>query len=98
MRRLDEQGESALIQPESPANRFPDLVRQLVKQLKVLLPSMGKVRIAQTLAAAGLRLGPTTVGRISENEIPAPLRAMAWFRITGTSSAPSAPGTSGTST
>jgi transposase InsO family protein len=64
LRRVDEEGESALIQTFEPVNRFPGFVRCLVKQLKVLLPTMGKVRIAQVLSRAGLHLGVTTVGRI----------------------------------
>ena len=64
MRRVVEGGERALIRLDGPANRFPDLVRQLVRQLKRVVPTMGKVRIAQVLARAGLQLGPTTVRRI----------------------------------
>jgi transposase-like protein len=62
--RVDEQDESALVRISEPVNRFPDFVRYLVKQLKALLPTMGKVRIAQVLARAGLHLGATMVGRI----------------------------------
>lgn len=43
---------TALIQLTEPVNRFPDYVRYLVRQLKALCPTMGKVRIAQTLARA----------------------------------------------
>ena len=39
-------------------------MRYIVKRLKVLCPSMGKKRIAQTLSRAGLALGVNTVGRI----------------------------------
>jgi transposase-like protein len=60
IRRLDEEGERALVQISEPVNRFPDFVRYLVRQLKALLPTMGKVRIAQVLARAGLHLGATT--------------------------------------
>jgi len=70
MRRLDEEGERALVRASEPVNRFPDFVRYLVKQLKTLLPSMGKVRIAQVLARAGLHLGATTVGRILREPEP----------------------------
>jgi putative transposase len=70
--RLDEEGEHALVQTAEPVNRFPDFVRYLVVQLKVLLPSMGKVRIAQMLARAGLHLGVTTVGRMLKEEEPVP--------------------------
>ena len=34
MRRLDEQGERSLIQTVEPVNRYPDFVRNLVRQLK----------------------------------------------------------------
>ena len=75
IRRVDEQGERALIQTSMPVNKFPDFVRYLVRQLKALLPTMGKVRIAQILARAGLHLGPTTVGRILRETEP-PLKGL----------------------
>jgi transposase InsO family protein len=75
VRRVDEEGEGALIQVSEPVNKFPDLVRYLVKQLKVLLPTMGKARIAQVLARAGLHLGVTTVGRMLKETEPIPEEA-----------------------
>jgi putative transposase len=72
LRRVDEEGESALVQISEPVNKFPDFVRHLVKQLKALCPTMGKVRIAEVLARAGLHLGATTVGRILKNTEPVP--------------------------
>jgi len=72
LRRIDEEGEGALIQISEPVNKFPDFVRYLVKQLRVLLPTMGKTRIAQVLARAGLHLGVTTVGRILKETEPMP--------------------------
>ncbi len=63
-KRLDEEGEDALVQTPEPINRFPDFVRHIVCRLKVLCPTMGKKRIAQTLARAGLQLGVSTVGRM----------------------------------
>ncbi len=63
-RRVDEEGEDALLQTPEPINRFPEFVRHIVMRLKVLCPTMGKKRIAQTLARAGLALGVSTVGRI----------------------------------
>ena len=62
--RLDEPGARPLIQTTEPINRFPDFVRCLVRQLKATFPSMGSVRIAQTLGRAGLQLSATTVRRI----------------------------------
>ena len=71
MKRLDEEGADALVQLREPVNRFPDFVRYVVQRLRTLCPSMGKKKLAQTLARAGLHLGTTTVGRILK-EKPAP--------------------------
>jgi putative transposase len=62
--RVDEQGPDALVQLQEPVNKFPDFVRYVVQTLKALCPSLGKVKIAEILARAGLHLGVTTVGRI----------------------------------
>jgi transposase InsO family protein len=70
--RVDEEGEGALIQISELVNKYPDFVRYLVKQLKVLLPTMGKTRIAQILARTGLHLGVTTVGRMLRDTDPIP--------------------------
>jgi transposase InsO family protein len=64
IRRVDEQGERALVQTEEPVNKYPEFVAQLVRELKLICPDFGKVRIAQVLARAGLQLGATTVGRM----------------------------------
>jgi len=65
-KRLDEDGADALVRIPVPVNRFPDLVSYLVAQLRALLPAMGKVRVADLLARAGLVLGATTVKRLAE--------------------------------
>jgi transposase InsO family protein len=64
MRRLDEDGEPALIQTVEPVNRYPEFVRNLVRQLKALCPAMGTERMAQVLGRAGLALGATTIRRM----------------------------------
>jgi len=64
VKRIDEQGANALLQLREPVNIFPDFVRYIVQRLKTLSPTMGKVKIAETLCRAGLHLGVTTVGRI----------------------------------
>ncbi len=74
-KRLGEEGPQALVQLREPANRFPDFVRYAVQRLKVLCPSMGKVKMAQILARAGLHLGATTVGRIVKEKPPDPRAA-----------------------
>jgi putative transposase len=71
--RLDEEGPHALVQMRTPVNRFPVFVRYVVQRLKTLCPTMGKVKIAQTLARAGLHLAATTVGRmLKEDAAPKP--------------------------
>jgi len=52
------------VQLREPVNKFPDFVRHIVQRLQVLCPSLGKVKIAQMLARAGLHLCATTVGRM----------------------------------
>lgn len=44
------------MQLREPVNKFPDFVTVVVRQLRATVPAMGKVRIAQTPARAGLRL------------------------------------------
>jgi len=64
LKRVDEQGTDSLVQVARPVNRFPEFVDHLVQKLKLSFPAMGKVRIAQLLARAGLHLAVTTVGRM----------------------------------
>ncbi len=68
MKRIDQEGPDALLQLREPVNKFPDFVRYIVQRLKTLSPSMGKVKVAETLCRAGLHLGVTTVGRILKEE------------------------------
>jgi len=70
MHRLDEQEPAALVQLREPVNKFPDFVTVVVQQLHATVPAMGKVRIAQTLARAGLKLSKTTVGRMLKRPLP----------------------------
>jgi transposase InsO family protein len=68
VKRIDENGPDALLQLREPVNKFPDFVRYIVQRLKILSPSMGKVKIAETLCRAGLHLVVTTVGRILKED------------------------------
>ena len=70
LRRVDEAGPRALVQLARPVNRFPDYVADLVRWLKAMCPTMGKRRIADALARAGLQLGATTVGRMLKDRAP----------------------------
>ena len=69
--RLDEEGPAALVRTPVPVNKYPDFVRYLVQRLQVLCPRLGKVKIAQVLARAGLHVGVTSVGRM-RRESPKP--------------------------
>ena len=64
MRRLDEEGEEGLARIGEPINRYPDFLGYLVRRMKLACPNLGKVRIAQMLARAGLHVGASTVGRM----------------------------------
>ena len=74
LRRVDEKGREALVQAARPFNRYADFVDHVVQRLKVSFPAMGKVRIAQLLARAGLILAVSTVGRMMKrpSATPAP--------------------------
>ena len=61
LRRVDD---DSLVQTQTPVNRFPDFVRYAVQQIKLFCPTLGKVKIADMLARAGIHIGKTTVGRI----------------------------------
>jgi hypothetical protein len=62
MNRLDEDGPKALVRVRQPVNKFPDFLRYIVQRLTTLCPALGKQKIAQTLARAGLHLGATPIG------------------------------------
>jgi len=73
LKRIDGEGNTALVRLREPVNRFPDFVRYIVQRLKALCPSLGKRKIAQILARAGLHLGSTTVQRmVKDKAIPPP--------------------------
>ena len=63
VRRTNNAGDD-LLRTSTPVNRFPEFVRYVVQRLKALCPTMGKRRIAETLARAGLSLSATTVSRM----------------------------------
>ena len=72
LKRIDEDGAAALVQLRQPVNKFPDFMRYLVQRLKTLCPSLGKRKIAQILARAGLHLGATTVRRMIKSKVTRP--------------------------
>ena len=61
LRRVDD---DSLVETQTPVNRFPDFVRYTVQQIKLLCPRLGKAKIADKLARAGIHIAKTTVGRI----------------------------------
>jgi putative transposase len=70
MARLDEEGADALVRLPEPVNKFPDFVGYLVRRLKILCPTLGKLKIAQVLARAGVHIGSTTVRRMLRETRP----------------------------
>lgn len=70
MRRLNEQGPSAIVQIQEPVNKYPDFVRYIVRRLKVLCPTLGKAKMAHMLSRAGLHLATTTVRRMLQDAPP----------------------------
>lgn len=70
MKRIDEQGEHALVKPRVAVNRFPDFVAELVRQLRATIPSAGKRRMAHVLARAGLVLSASSVARLARRSAP----------------------------
>jgi transposase InsO family protein len=90
--RVDEGGEQALLRIPVPVNRFPDFVEHLVQQLAALVPTMGKVRVAQGLARAGLHLSASTLARRKATKPTAPLpRQTAAASAAGGADAPPTP-------
>ncbi len=64
MRRLRDEGPTAVVQLPTPVNKFPEFVSYIVRRLKLLCPSLGYKKIAQVLCREGLHLGATTVRRM----------------------------------
>jgi len=75
--RLDDEGPASIVQMHHPVNKFPDFVAYIVRRLKLLCPSMGKVKIAQVLCRIGLHLSPSSVGRYLREPDRPPSREIA---------------------
>ncbi|NOT29067.1 MAG: helix-turn-helix domain-containing protein [Planctomycetes bacterium] len=71
MRRLDEGGEAGLVRAEVPLNKSRTSSRTWCGALKRTCPALGKKKIAQILARAGLHLGVSTVGRVRAGALAA---------------------------
>ena len=64
----------ALVQTPQPINRYDDGVTLLAQQLRQAAPNMGRRKLADVLARAGLRLAASTVRRMLRKKAPAPPR------------------------
>lgn len=71
-RRIDEQGENALLQTPTPVNRFPEAVRELLRAIKAVCPTFGYRRLAECVMRACLHLSPSTIRRILKSRGPTP--------------------------
>ena len=74
MKRLDDDGPDALVRTPEPVNRFPDFVREAVRQLAATSPQMGRQRVADTLARVGLDVAASSVRRIARETPKLPPR------------------------
>ena len=72
MKRLDDDGPDALVRTPVPVNRYPDFVALAVQKLRLAGAAMGRKRIANVLARAGLHLAPSTVRRMLHSKPVAP--------------------------
>ena len=70
LKRLDASGKESLLALPTPVNKFPEMLAQLVQRLKATLPFLGRRRIADMLARAGLHLSASTVKRLLERDWP----------------------------
>src|SRR5262249_46519009 len=82
MKRLAQKGSDGLVQLRSPVNKFPEFVRYAVQRLQALCPTLGKKKLAEVLARAGLHLAATTIGRIRK-EKPTPQRPARSEKVVG---------------
>ncbi len=76
-RRLDETGPDALLKMSTVVNRFPEFVKHIVQRLTALCPLIGKVKMAQILARAGLHLAAATIERYRKEDPVKPEDKMA---------------------
>lgn len=53
-----------MVQLPSKATRYPDYLRLVIQQLKLVCPLLGRVKIADILARAGLHISASTVRRV----------------------------------
>ena len=69
LRRVDD---DALVQTQTPVNRFPDFVHYTVQQIQVFCPPLGKVKTADMVARARSISARLTVDRTLKYEPFAP--------------------------
>ena len=63
-KRLDEEGPEALVQTPVPVNRYVDAVTALAQKLHRAAPNLGRRKLADVLARAGVRLAASTARRM----------------------------------
>ena len=65
MKRIDD---DSLVKVSVPWNKYPSYLKQVVQEFKVLVPRLGKKKIAEYFARAGLYLSATTVARYLKSD------------------------------
>lgn len=69
-KRIDEEGQGALVKINEPVNKYSDFHKYAVQQLKALVPFMGKRKIAEHFIRSGMTLAASSVGRIVKSATP----------------------------
>ena len=63
MSELETHGEKSLVQMPQPINKYPEFVTYIAQQFKSVASCLGKEKIAEYFARAGLNLSASTIGR-----------------------------------
>ncbi len=61
-----------MVQTSEPVYKYPEYVTYIVKQLGMLIPSIGKIRKAHLLARCGTHLSSSFVQRIKKDKQDSP--------------------------
>ncbi|MCK5844551.1 MAG: hypothetical protein KAG97_07580, partial [Victivallales bacterium] len=69
MKRIDD---DSLVNMPVPWNKYPSYLRHVTKQLKHLVPRIGKKKIAEYFVRSGLYLSATSVGRYLKSDSSKP--------------------------
>jgi putative transposase len=67
MKRIDEDGENALVRIPVPMNKYPEFLKHLTQRLKLLSPTLGRKKIVEYFLRSGFNLSASSVRRYLQN-------------------------------